>query len=49
MKCTSAAIAAISLTLGVGIGMAATPTGAGISVIAGKPDQEAGSAALVEA
>jgi tetratricopeptide (TPR) repeat protein len=49
MKCTSAAIAAISLTLGVGIGMAARPTGAGISVIAGKPDQEAGSAALVEA
>jgi Flp pilus assembly protein TadD len=49
MKRTSAAIAAISMTLGVGIGMAAKPTGVGISVIAGKPDQEAGAAALVEA
>ncbi len=49
MKRTSAAMAALSLTLGVGIGMAARPTGAGISVISGKSDQEAGSAALVEA
>ena len=49
MKICSAAIAAISLTLGVGIGMAAKPTGAGISVVAGKSDREAGSAALVEA
>ena len=49
MKGTSAAIAALSLTLGVGVGMAARPIGAGISVIAGKPDQEGASAALIEA
>ena len=50
MKSTSAVlVAAISLTLGVGIGMAAKLKGAGISVITGKPDQEAGFAALAEA
>jgi len=49
MKIFPAAIFAVSLTLGVGIGMAARLTGTGVSVIAGKSDQEAGAAALVEA
>jgi|SRR5579864_8654830 len=44
-----ATVAAISLSLGVGIGMAARLTGAGISLIAGKSDHEAGLAALAEA
>jgi tetratricopeptide (TPR) repeat protein len=43
------AVAAVSLSLGVGIGMAAKLTGAGITVISGKSDREAGLAALTEA
>jgi Flp pilus assembly protein TadD len=43
------AVAGISLSLGVGIGMAARLAGTGISVIADKPDKEAGLAALAEA
>jgi tetratricopeptide (TPR) repeat protein len=42
-------VAVVSLSLGVGIGMAAKLTGAGISVISGKSDREAGLAALTEA
>ena len=44
-----AIIAAISLMLGVSIGFAAKYKGAGIDVIRGKADQEAGLAALSEA
>src|ERR1700734_2256519 len=42
-------IAAISLLLGVSIGFAAKYKGAGIDVIRGKSDKDAGLAALAEA
>lgn len=44
-----ALIAAVSLSMGVSIGFAAKYRGAGIEVIRGKSDQEAGHAALAEA
>jgi predicted Zn-dependent protease len=42
-------VAAASLSLGVGTGIAAKLTGAGIYVMSGKSDREAGLAALTEA
>jgi tetratricopeptide (TPR) repeat protein len=42
-------VAAVSLSLGVGIGIAAKLTGAGIYILSGKSDREAGLAALSEA
>jgi Flp pilus assembly protein TadD len=42
-------VAAVSLSLGVGVGIAAKLTGAGIYVMSGKSDREAGLAALTEA
>jgi hypothetical protein len=41
--------ACVNSSLGVGIRIAAKLNGAGLSVIAGKPDKDAGLAALAEA
>lgn len=45
----SVALVAGCIGLGVGVGFAAKPVGPGIQVIQGKPDKEAGLAALAEA